>query len=289
MSNRLAAHAAALARRGWPVLPCHSPAAGACSCGGDCPSPAKHPRTRRGLHQASCDPAQVTRWWRRWPEANLAVRTGAGPAGAGLVVLDVDPGHGGEASLVKLLATHEALPVTLEVATGGGGRHLYFAHPGGRVPNSTGRLGPGLDLRGDGGYVMAPPSAHPSGRRYRWRSGPLAPMPDWLHRLALAEQVPVVVRAPQPVSRPGAWAGAALVDEVTRVRRAPEGCRNDTLNRAAFALGQLVGGGHLEAGEVAAQLTDAGVAAGLGGREVASTIASGLRAGAAAPRHPLVR
>lgn len=286
MAHFTSLSAAALARRGWPVLACH--AGFPCSCGTACASPGKHPRTRRGLHDATLELAEIRRWWRRWPEANLAVRTGARPAGAGVVVLDVDPGHGGEASLAALVAEHGPLPATLEVATGGGGRHLWFAHPGATVPNSAGRLGPGLDVRGDGGYVVVPPSRHPAGPRYRWRPAPVATLPAWLHGLMLPPP-PRPRTGPPALARPGAWAAAALADEAAGVRGAPEGVRNDTLNRAAFALGQLVAGGHLDEGAVAAELLDAAIAAGLGEREARATVWSGLRAGGSFPRHPAVR
>lgn len=276
--------AEALARRGWPVLPCHHPDGRACSCGDSaCASPAKHPRTRRGLHAASTDLAVVGRWWRQWPEANIAVRTGGSPEGAGVVVLDVDPAHGGDRALAELVEMHGPLPETLAAATGGGGRHLWFAHPGGTVPNSAGRVGDGLDVRGDGGYVLVSPSRHISGGRYRWVEAPLAPMPAWLLTLA---RPPAPVPRPQPPAprQADAWARAALAEEVAAVRGSTEGTRNHALNRAAFSLGQLVAGGHLDVDEVTAQLTAAATGAGLHEREAAATIASGLRAGQRQPR-----
>ena len=291
-SNRHAVAAERLARRGWPVLPCHHPVNGCCSCGDPhCASPAKHPRTRHGLRDASVEVDRIGQWWSIWPDANLAIRTGARPAGAGVVVVDIDPAHGGDTSLAELRAVHGPLPVTLEVRTGGGGRHLYFAHPGGPVPSSAGRLGAGLDVRGDGGYVLAPPSRHASGSRYRWLRRPLEPLPAWLADLACddgrqerADAGPAVV-----VRRGQAWAAAALVGEVASVRRASEGSRNHSLNRAAFALGQLVAGSHLDADHVSAALTQAALAAGLTPKETRATIASGLRAGAARPRRPARR
>jgi hypothetical protein len=126
--------------------------------------------------------AEIERWFERWPEANVGIVTGAL---SGLVVLDVDARHGGDASLARLEIEHAALPRTVEAATGGGGRHLYFAHPGGTVANRAGIV-PGIDLRGDGGCVVAPPSLHASGRRYAWAAqrspdaAPLAPLPPWL-------------------------------------------------------------------------------------------------------------
>jgi hypothetical protein len=208
------------------------------------------------------------------------------------VVLDVDPAHGGEASLAELVDAHEALPATLEVRTGGGGRHLYFAHPGVRVANSVGALGPGLDVRGDGGYILAPPSGHASGGTYRRLTpGPPATLPGWLQALMTRgrrEATSAVTITVDDVdrSRASAWARAALVAEATRVRRAGVGTRNHTLNRAAFALGQIVAGGHLDAADASGFLCDAALAAGLGEAEAHSTNASGLSAGAACPRHP---
>lgn len=283
-----------LAERGWPVLPCHTPCTDRCSCGtSECPSPGKHPRTRRGLHDATCDLDVITRWWRRWPAANPAVRTGAAPDGGGLVVIDIDPHAGGGASFERLTSEHGQLPATLEVHTGSGGRHLYFDHPGTPVPNSAGRLGAGIDVRGDGGYVLVPPSQHRSGGTYRWATRhELAELPGWL--LDLVDPACRRVAAPALATVPSdraytAWASAALDGEVASVRGAMEGCRNHTLNRAAFALGQLVAGGHLAEHEVVSALTSAALAAGLGERETRTTIASGLRAGLDRPRHPASR
>ncbi|MFP5377867.1 MAG: bifunctional DNA primase/polymerase [Acidimicrobiia bacterium] len=276
------------ARRGWRVFPCHAPAEGACSCGaGDCPSPAKHPRTRRGLHDASAAEDVVARWWRRWPGANVGLRTGDG-----LVVVDVDPAHGGADSLAALEADHGALPATATVRTGSGGLHVYFRHDG-PLRNSAGALGPGLDVRADGGYVIAPPSWHVAGAPYRWTStAPLAPLPGWVLGRLTRPAPPRPVAAPPSVpagAAASAWAAAALAGEVDRVVTAAEGQRNHTLNRAAFVLGQVVGGGHLDAAEVADLLERAGEAAGLGAREAAATVASGLAAGARWPRHPRQR
>jgi hypothetical protein len=283
-----------LAEHGWPILPCHTPNGDRCTCGAaDCPSPGKHPRTRRGLHEATCDPEDITSWWRRWPDANPAVRTGARPCGAGLVVIDVDPDAGGERSLQRLIAEHGTLPATLQVHTGSGGRHLYFTHPGQPIPNSAGRLGDGIDVRGDGGYVLVPPSSHRSGGTYRWANDqPVRDLPEWLLELVdpARRRPPPAPPVPAASDRPHtAWASAALAGEVSEVRHAAEGCRNHTLNRAAFALGQLVAGGHLDEHDVVGALTGAALAAGLGEREIRTTIASGLRAGLDHPRHPASR
>ncbi|WP_333841205.1 bifunctional DNA primase/polymerase [Pelomicrobium sp.] len=162
-------------------------------------------------------PEELEAWFHRCGDANLAIVTGAMSQ---VVVLDVDPRHGGEASLAALIAEHGALPVTVEAITGGGGRHYYFSHPGGVVPNRV-AIASGLDLRGDGGMVVAPPSRHPSGRRYAWVPGrspdevPLAPVPPWLLRLVL----PARPRAGHPITH---W--RTLVQEGVA-----QGQRNNTI------------------------------------------------------------
>lgn len=86
-----------------------------------------------------------------------------------MVVLDIDPRHGGDDALAELEARHGKLPDTPRVLTGGGGSHIYFRHPGKiSIPNSVSKIAPGIDVRGDGGYVIAPPSVHPNGNRYLW-------------------------------------------------------------------------------------------------------------------------
>lgn len=283
--------ALAYAARGWPVFPCHTVGRDGrpCSCPAvGCSSPGKHPRVPGGLRAATTDPGVITRWWTRWPTANIAVRTGAV---SGLVVIDVDPPHGGDRTLRHLTDRHGALPADVTVRTGSGGLHLYLAHPGIRIGNDNGRrLGPGIDVRGDGGYVIAPPSRHHSGATYRWiTAGAALPgVPGWMLEQIRPRAVP---RFPAPgpdlpADRIGAWAAAALDSEAGRVKAAPVGRRNDTLNRAAFALGQLVGGDALDAATVEAHLLAAAAQIGLTQREARRTIASGLVAGARHPRLP---
>lgn len=126
---------------------------------------------------------QVAGWYRRWPDANVGIVTGEI---SNLIVIDVDPKHGGDDSLERLERRHGPMPATVEAISGGGGRHLYFAHPGTPLRNRAG-LEQGIDLRGDGGYIVAPPSIHPSGNPYVWRKGhspdeiSLAPLPRWLY------------------------------------------------------------------------------------------------------------
>ena len=126
--------------------------------------------------------AELDRWFKRWPDANIAVVTGTLSR---LVVLDVDPRHGGDDSLAELERRYGPLPETVEAISGGGGRHIYFAHPGGIIHNRVAFV-PGIDLRGDGGLIIVPPSLHPSGQRYEWEVShhpedlEPAPLPAWL-------------------------------------------------------------------------------------------------------------
>jgi bifunctional DNA primase/polymerase-like protein/primase-like protein len=129
---------------------------------------------------------EIDRWFTQWPEANIGIVSGGL---SGLIVIDVDPTHRGSDSLESIARKYGPFPPGIEATTGGGGRHLYFEHPGRSLPNRAG-LFPGIDLRCDGGYVVAPPSVHPSGARYRWvaKHGPddqpLPPLPGWtLHLL----------------------------------------------------------------------------------------------------------
>lgn len=163
--SKLLSAALDYARRGWAVLPLHSAGPGGCSCRRrKCASAGKHPRTRRGVKNATTDEETIRLWWYRWPNANVGIATGKK---SGLVVLDVDPRHGGDESLRELFSGRGTIPKTPTVKTGGGGLHLYFEHPGERVKGRVGVM-PGLDVRADGNYVVAPPSLHVCGEVYSW-------------------------------------------------------------------------------------------------------------------------
>ena len=189
-AQRPLAAALAYAARGWAVFPLHSILSGRCSCRrDDCPHPAKHPLARHGLHDATTDEVTIRSWWDRRPWANIGVATGAP---SGIVVIDVDPRSGGHRSLTRLERTTGPLPATLTARTGGGGLHLVYAHPGGDIRNTAGRLPgvtgtlPGIDLRADGGYIVAAPSRHRSGQWYCWidPDTALAAAPRWLRQSA---------------------------------------------------------------------------------------------------------
>ncbi len=154
-----------LAARGWAVFPCDG----------------KRPRTDHGLHDATTDQDKLDHWQQIWPDANIGLSTGDA---SGVFVVDVD-GEDGADTLHELELQHGELPATVEALTGRG-RHVYFKHPGKDMRNTAGKLGAGLDTRGDGGYVIAPPSTHENGRMYMWVAdhGPddveLAELPGWL-------------------------------------------------------------------------------------------------------------
>ncbi|MBI2603191.1 MAG: DUF3987 domain-containing protein [Deltaproteobacteria bacterium] len=185
------------ARRGWPVIPIHYPIGkDQCSCRKPvCASTAKHPMTPNGLKNASRGAATVLHWWEETPNANIGILTGQE---SGLVVLDIDPRHGGDESLAKLESENRRLPETLKVKTGGNGWHYYFRHPGGKIPNKA-NLRSGLDIRGDGGYIIAPPSTHANLQTYMWVEPDLepAPLPEWLHSLMIspAKSAPKTISA----------------------------------------------------------------------------------------------
>jgi Bifunctional DNA primase/polymerase, N-terminal len=165
MSNLMLQVALEYARRGWPVFPCFGVVHGRCECGdSECESPGKHPRTEHGFKDATTSERKIREWWSKWPNANVAIATGRG---SHLVVWDVDPRHHGDQSLKSVLKGTK-LPTTLKVRTGGGGTHIFFAYPDDMEVQSHIDIRPGLDIRADGGYVIAPPSLHVSGRRYQW-------------------------------------------------------------------------------------------------------------------------
>jgi uncharacterized protein YndB with AHSA1/START domain len=154
--------ALAYARRGVPVFPCEP--------GG------KRPLTRNGFWDATTEARQIEAWWARWPAANVGVPTGGR---SGLLVLDADPRGGGFESLVLLERENGPLPETARARTGGGGVHVFFGYPAGEtVRNSAGTLGAGLDVRGEGGYVVVPPSRTRSAYEWIDRSPPAEP--KWL-------------------------------------------------------------------------------------------------------------
>ena len=224
------------ARRGWAVFPCHTWTEGRCTCEGiGCSSPAKHPLTANGCKDATTDDELLVDWWTQTKGlANVAIATGES---SGLVVVDVDPKSGGLDILADLEQTHGNLPLTPTVQTGSGGKHYYFRYPAGtKIGNRTGIV-QGIDVRGDGGYVIAPPSDHASGGRYSWlvpSTTAVAEIPGWLLGMM---QLPKIAKDGSP--------GMILkLTDTLDLAIAPgvgEGKRHDTLCRLV--------GAHLGRGE----------------------------------------
>jgi hypothetical protein len=183
----------------------------------------KLPLVKEWQKRATSDEEQIWQWWEKWPDANIGLATGRG-----MMVLDIDPRHGGDASLSRLIEEHGEMPPTLEVRTGGGGMHIYFALPEGvEIRNSAGKLGEGLDIRGDGGFVVAPGSVHASGREYETlKDATLAECPAWTIERLLAKPKPHAPSEAMPRTRTQASDGPPI----------SEGSRNDRMFRIACAI-----------------------------------------------------
>jgi hypothetical protein len=247
----------------------------------------KEPAVRRGFYAASANPEVIRRWFGGSLRYNLAIRTGLASSAW---VLDIDDRHGGFASVDGLEQRYGRLPLTRRCRTANG-VHLWWRAtlP---VQCSESRVGPGLDAKGDGGYVMAPPSVHPDGPIYTWANDePLAIAPGWLLKLTRKPPPPRFTLPPRTHNGPpGAYGAAALEREIQELAAAPRGCRNHALNRASFSLHQLVAGGELDGADVERELLAAAEANGLmadpddGPCKVVATIRSGARAGLQHPR-----
>jgi putative DNA primase/helicase len=290
---------------GWPVFPVRGTT--------DTGDAQKHPlRGSRGFLDASTDRGEIRRQFDRAPD-RLGVGVATGTA-AGFWALDID-GEEGAQSLEALIHAHGSPPHTVTGRTGGGGWHLLFRMPSDRpLRNSASKIAPKIDTRGDGGYIVLPPSPHPSGRLYRWLPGrapheiEIATAPVWLLDLAsppaplLAdlppnsppggswephEELPSIPSSAPP--RPGHvdpdsedWPRHALAvvrKQLRTVLAAPVGSRNDTLHRAAYVLGRLAGKGLVDEATARNALATAGRLVGLTEEEIKKTLQSGLKAG----------
>lgn len=247
----------------------------------------KLPATEHGVKDATSDPEVIARWWEENPQRNLGLATGGGLV---VIDLDVDPSKGldGVAELAKLEAGLGTLPATATVSTPRGGQHRYFRVPADTViRNSASKLGPGIDVRGEGGYVVAPPSRLPDERCWSWEhdNHGIADLPEeWLAELTTPASAPPCTPPPAYVraranGATSPWGRTRLEANVAEVTCAAPGSRNVTLNEAAFKVGQAVGSGHIDEEEALNALLDAAVGAGLPEHEARKTIASGLEAG----------
>jgi hypothetical protein len=165
LQNPLLTAALSYAKRGWPVFPC-APRS-------------KIPATVHGFKDATTNEKQIRAWWTDNPNYNVAIATGQA---SGLFVFDVDQKP--ERTIDEALGDLPVLPDAPTVETGGGGYQYFWRYPAGSdLSISGGKLGVGIDTRGNGGYVVAPPSIHPSGKPYRWFDlveAELPPTPTWV-------------------------------------------------------------------------------------------------------------
>ena len=275
------------AGRGWPVFllgRSKRPVANCdrCSDAGEghdraaCPCLLCH-----GFHAATTDPERIRAMVEAVPGGMLAVRTGEP---SGVAVVDIDPRNGGD---VRGLVSAGLTPPTAHVVTGSGGWHLWYRWPGRPVPCSAGRLAPGVDVRADGGYVVAPTSINPrTGRPYRWAAGS--------ERRGLVEMPPPLVEAclppPAPPVSAGTWSTSTasgegisspdrlLTAHLNAVRRAPEGRRRATLYGSARGVARMVAAGVITTGDAVAALTAVGREAEQTGRDIRRAIVDGFRA-----------
>jgi len=261
--------ALAYARRGWPVFPCEP--------GGKRPLGKLAPH---GLRDATIDTKQIREWWSTEPKANIGLVTGVN-----FDVLDID-GEAGRSSVARAVSRHGCLAISPVTLTGGGGGHYLYLPTGARC-----RIGflDHVDWKAEGGYIVAPPSVHPNGARYEWvltpDEVPIEAAPEWL--VALVSAPPVAANRAGVTVRQGhatAYGRRALEDECGRVALTPEGRRNPQVNASAFAIGQLVGSGLLDAEEAGQALLKAAMLSGLGEDEATRTIRSGMAAGIRSPR-----
>jgi len=225
------AYALDCSKRGWAVIPLHTIRNGKCTCGNPkCEAIGKHPRhdygiIEHGIKDATTDETTIRRWWAKWPKANIGIATGRQ---SGIVVIDIDPRHGGD-EIWRGLQQKYGKVETWQSLTGGGGTHLIFANPPDiEIGNAT-ELGgyKGIDLRGNGGYIVGPGSSHRSGKNYEWELSsspgdlPLAPMPAWLIKIYRNGTSPEPV-----VSHNPSWVTKAL-------KGVDEGKRDDTCIKLA--------------------------------------------------------
>ncbi|MCX4629817.1 bifunctional DNA primase/polymerase [Streptomyces sp. NBC_01443] len=269
--------------RGWPVFPLRPrqkrPALHSeeqCTLTGLCAG--GHVKWEQ---RATTDRAAIVRCWTHKPY-NVGIATGP----AGLVVVDLDqPKANSKSDAPDGAATFKALceragqavPTTYRVRTPSGGEHLYFTAPAGLwLGNTAGRLGPLIDTRAHGGYIVAPGSSTPAGTYEVIDSAPVAELPAWLPSLLEPAKPTVVTPLRLPAVSGSLAANAALERECDLVRTAPPKQANNTLNRCAFKVGRFVAWGDIPRHEVEEAFQAAGEARGLTVAECRATIRSAL-------------
>lgn len=272
--------ALAYARRGWAVFPLGVQS--------------KEPAVKGAYKAATRDEVQVRRWWEHVPESNIGLATGAV---SGLWVLDID-GPEGEASFAQLVGEHDDELAETLMASTGKGYHLYWRMPQGAEQGRRIGVRPGIDIIGGQGYLVAPPSVHPSGRVYRWLNPEAVPLqaPQWLFdlqrpraaptgapRIRAPRMRPEGVEAPEGIQDARRYLDGVIRRAVTQVAYAVEGGRNDQLYRQAVWAASVAAGLGSGMGEVEASLRHAARRAGLEDHEIDNTLRSAMLAGAKNP------
>jgi hypothetical protein len=201
------------ANRGWSVVPLHSAVNGPCSCGDpNCGAAGKHPRTQNGVKDASTHLQQISRWWKQWPDANVGIATGAV---SGILVVEIDPSKGGDGSYQQLqIDLPGAFAAPLKVRTGSSGTHLYFECL--KATPSRANIRPGIDVKADSGYVVAPSSLHVSGGRYHFVSNSRLvppPLPIALHDLIVGGAPADASGAEMPQVKPDSLRTSDKIDD----------------------------------------------------------------------------
>ena len=233
-----------------------------------------------GHLDASSECDVIRAWWAKEPNANIGMATG-GRSGAW--ILDIDPTHGGNESLIRLINRYGDLPNTVSVHTPSGGLHYWWAWPDDiEIRNSQSRVGDGIDVIAEGGYIVCPPSALSNGGRYRWvepSDGVIAAAPNWL--------VELTQKPPRPATGPREPIGSASIDryvaaavtaELNRLENAKDGTRNHQLNASAFAIAGFVKAGVVPEGWAVTALERIAADIGLPPVEAQRTVASAFQA-----------
>lgn len=263
----LADAALGLAAEGWKVFPLNRD---------------KRPKTANGFYDATTKPEVIKAW--EWTEALIGAAVLPGQ-----VIIDVDPRNGGSATLKLFREDGKTFPPTRIVRTRGGGFHYYFSID--EATTLRAKLGPGIDVKRAGkGYVVVPPSPGYA----LLADEPIAPAPEWLLEELVVSEAEAVGDGPSdakffPWEDGTPYGMAALEREVGRLLTAPEGDRNNSLNRAAFAMSQLAAGGEIGRKRAVKDLATAALRIGLDMKEAQATIASGWKAGEQVPRQARLR
>jgi hypothetical protein len=273
--------------QGWPVFPCRShaeehfdQATGEIITLGE-----KTPLTPNGFKGATRFPRIIERWWSDWPNAAVGLPTGEK---TGFFALDIDNKPGGADGfewLAEMEAEHGPLPDTARVTSPNGGLHIYFKYVVGT--RNRGALGAGVDIRSEGGYVLAAGSTMANGRSYKWETDTrdIADAPAWLLDLLLPKSAPAHTQYSLSAATNNAYVDAAVDRELSELAGAPMGSRNNALNDAAFSIGTIVGAGALGEAEARALLQDVARGWGRDWSRCCKTIENGLKAGIQNPRH----